>query len=247
MNTTDLNAAMQYIDDVYLDIADAPQKEIIQMKKRKTLTRILLIAAAIAMLAVTAYAADFFHVKTLMTGTSSSYNTYSQVKKAMHQAGFKMDIRETFGTGYTFELIRVQDTDALDENNHKVFSYKELAVHYRNNDGTRLVLNAVPKLEGIPESEHTKGLEREIAGVTAAYWQDHYKLVPENYELTEADKIWMEQPGNFLSYGSDQVEETSPGFLEWEKDGVHYIFLDIIGSIPADTLFAMAQELITGK
>lgn len=247
MNANDLNAAMQYIDDTYLDIADAPQKEIIQMTKRKTLTKIFLIAAIIAMLAVTAYAADFMRIQSLVTGTSNIYNEYSQVPKAMRQAGFKMDIRETFGTGYAFELIRVQDTNALDENNHKVFSYKELSIHYRNEDRTLLVLCAAPNREEIPEGTHAEGLKKEIAGIPAVYYQDHYKLVPEDYELTEADKLWMEQPGNYLSYGSDEVEEQAPGFLEWEKDGIHYFFMDMEGKVPAETLFTMAEELITGK
>lgn len=247
MNANHLNAAMQYIDDQYLDIADAPQKEIIQMSKTKTITRIFLIAAVIAMLAVTAYAADLLHVKSLMTGTSDSYSSYSKVKKAMRQAGFEIDIRENFDAGYAFELIRVQETDAMDENDHKLFSYKELAVHYRNEDGIRLLLCAHQDREEIPSTEHADGITKEIGNVVATYWQDHYKLVPDDYEPTDEDKVWMEQPGNFITYGSDEIMEQTPGFLEWEKDGISYFFMDIRGKVPADTLFSMAEELILAK
>lgn len=247
MNANHLNAAMQYIDDQYLDIADAPQKEIIQMSKTKTITRIFLIAAVIAMLAVTAYAADLLHVKSLMSGTSDSYSSYSKVKKAMRQAGFEIDIRENFDNGYAFELIRVQEIDALDENNHKLFSYEELSVHYRNEDGIRLFLCAYQDREDLPSTEHADGITKEIGGVVATYWQDHYKFVPEDYEPTEEDKVWMEQPGNFLSYGSDEITEQTPGFLEWKKDGISYFFMDIRGQVPADTLFSMAEELILAK
>lgn len=217
------------------------------MSKTKTITRIFLIAAVIAMLAVTAYAADLLHVKSLMTGTSDSYSSYSKVKKAMRQAGFEIDIRENFDAGYAFELIRVQEIDAMDENNHKLFSYNELAVHYRNGDGNRLVLCAYQDREDLPVTEHADGITKEIGSVDASYWQDHYKFVPDDYEPTDEDKAWMEQPGNFISYGSDEITEQNPGFLEWEKNGVCYFFMDMRGQVPAETLFAMAEELILAK
>lgn len=217
------------------------------MSKTKTITRIFLIAAVVAMLAITAYAADLLHVKSLLSGHSESYSAYSDVKKAMRQAGMKADVQESFDSGFKFTLVRVGDTDALDENGSKLFTYKELSVHYQNEEGVWLTLCANPDLEGIPETKHAGGRTREIGGVTATYWQDHYKLVPEDYEPTEADKVWMEQPGNFLSYGSDEVQERTPGFLAWKKDGIRYFFMDSTGRVSADTLFAMAEELILGK
>lgn len=247
MTVKELNAAMEYIDDVYLDLADAPQKEIIQMMKTKNMTRIFLIAAVIAMLAVTAYASGLFQVTVLTTGTSNSYSDFSQVEKAMNEAGFRADFRESFASGFTFELIRVQDTDGLDEDGSKVLSYKEMSAFYRNEDGMRVVLCAGPKMDEVPETKHAEGLSREVGGITATYWLDHYKMVPDDYEPTEADKIWMEQPGNFISYGSDEVTEETPGFLGWEKDNVHYFFMDFSGKISADTLFSMAEELILAE
>lgn len=217
------------------------------MKKTKTITHIFLIAAVIAMLAVSVYAADMLYVKSLLSAGSETYSDYSQVKKAMRQAGFKMDIQERFDTGYAFELIRVQNTDALDESGSKMFSYKDLSAQYRNEDGKRLVLFGTPDLEELPKTPHADGVTREIGGITVTFWQDHYKMVPEDYELTEEDKVWVEQPGNFLSYGSDQMEETAVGFLNWMKDGIRYNFMDPRGAEQPEILFAMAEELILAK
>lgn len=217
------------------------------MKKTKTITRIFLIAAVIAMLAVSVYAADMLYVKSLLSAGSETYSDYTQVKKAMRQAGFKMDIQERFETGYAFELIRVQNTDALDESGSKVFSYKNLSAQYRNEDGKRLVLFGTLDLDELPTTPHTDGVTREIGGITVTYWQDHYKMVPEDYELTEEDKVWMEQPGNFLSYGSDEMEETAVGFLNWMKDGIRYNIMDPRGAERPEILFAMAEELILAK
>lgn len=59
MTVSDLNKAISNIDDKYLNIADAPEKEIIQMqtiKKRKKILTILLAACLVMGLGIAAYA-----------------------------------------------------------------------------------------------------------------------------------------------------------------------------------------------
>ena len=62
--------------------------------------------------------------------------------------------------------------------------------------------------------------------------------------LSEAEKQWQEIPGNYISYGSDAVEETDVGFACWEKDGVCYTIMDSGAKVTPQTLFAMAKELM---
>ena len=57
MRATDLNRALNYVDDAYLLEADIPDKEIKTMKNKKRTFRILVAAAMISLLTVTAYAA----------------------------------------------------------------------------------------------------------------------------------------------------------------------------------------------
>ena len=76
------------------------------------------------------------------------------------------------------------------------------------------------------------------------YRPDHYKFVPEDYELTAEDEALLQQPGYFLSYGSDTVIEQDNHTLSWIKDGVDYSILDSGAKESPDTLFAMAEELI---
>lgn len=59
MTVSDLNRALQNIDERYLEIADAPEKEIMQMNthnNRKTILTLALAACLVMGLAVTAYA-----------------------------------------------------------------------------------------------------------------------------------------------------------------------------------------------
>lgn len=56
MTVSDLNRAIQNIDDVYLEIAEAPEKEIIKLIDRKKIIVIALAACLALCAAVTAYA-----------------------------------------------------------------------------------------------------------------------------------------------------------------------------------------------
>ena len=84
----------------------------------------------------------------------------------------------------------------------------------------------------------------QIGGVTVSYYRDHYKFVPANYALSEAEKQWEAIPGNYISYGTDAVEETDVAFACWEKDGLDYTIMDSGAKVSPQTLFAMAKELM---
>ena len=51
------------------------------------------------------------------------------------------------------------------------------------------------------------------------------------------------QPNNYVTYGSDTVQERDVAFLCWTEDGICYSLLDQ-NILNPDTLFAMAGDLI---
>ena len=233
--------AMADIDETYIQEAQkAPTTG-----KRKLPWKALLVAALIPLLTVTAFAADVLNIRTLVSGmTHYTSSQFSDMDKAMEKAGFQMDVKESFQNGFTFEKVYVEDTRGLDENDREVLKYREVEVNYRNDDGIRLCLFAQPDVEGVADSESPVAQTAQIGGVTAVYYHDHYKFVPENSELSEAEKQWEAIPGNYISYGSDAVEETDVGFACWEKDGVCYTIMDSGAKVTPQTLFAMAKELV---
>ena len=233
--------AMADIDETYVREAEkAPTAG-----QRKLPWKILVAAALIPLLTITAYAADVLNIRTLVSGmTHYTSSQFSDMDKVMDKAGFQMDVKETFQNGFTFDKVYVEDTRGLDENDREVLKYREVQVNYRNADGVRLCLFAHPDIEEIIDSESPVAQSAQIGGVTVSYYLDHYKFVPVNYELSEAEKQWQEIPGNYISYGSDSVEETDVGFACWEKDGVDYSIMDSGAKVTPQTLFAMAAELM---
>ena len=74
---------------------------------------------------------------------------------------------------------------------------------------------------------------------------DHYKVVPEDYEKTEAD-LAREAAGHYyISFGSDTIEEREMAFAVFTLHGADYTLMDMTANAGSvDTLFQMAGELI---
>ena len=235
--------AMADIDETYVREAEkAPTA-----RKRKLPWKMLVAAALIPLLTITAYAADVLNIRSLVSGmTHYTSSQFSDMDKVMDKAGFRMDVKESFTSGFTFDKVYVEDTRGLDENDREVLKYREVQVNYRNADGVRLCLFANPDIEEITDSESPVAQTAQIGGVTVSYHLDHYKFVPPDYQLSEAEKQWQEIPGNYISYGSEAVKDTDVAFLCWQKDGIRYSFMDSGAKVTPQTLFAMAKELMQG-
>lgn len=245
MKANDLNRALNYVDDRYLAELDAPEQECIPMKNRKRIVHLLVAAAVIALLSVTAYATDVFGIRSLESGgKSTQYSNFADMDKAMAQAGFQADCKETFSNGFRFANASVDEIVGRDENGKKALVYQELSVTYKNDAGQRVMFYAYRDMEDIPQSDHPAQNTWDVQGITVSYYLDHYKFVPADYKLSEEEKAWQEIPGNYISYGSDQVEEKDVAFLGWTKDGIRYMIMDSGARVPAESLYSMAQEII---
>lgn len=219
-----------------------PSRKGYHMNIKQFIRKACTAAAIIAVLTTTVYAADALNIRTLLSGSAS--RVYETVEQAEEKAGFRIDAKEQFTNGYTFAGAQVHETKGLDQDDRVRLTFNEISLDLCNAAGEKLSLTAYQDQEVIPDTELPPDQTRRIGEVILCYRVDHYKFVPADYAQTEADKIWLQQPGNFMSYGSDTVQETDIAFLTWEKDGIGYILMDSDASEPADSLFSMAEELI---
>ena len=246
MKADDLNRALNYVDERYLSELDTPEQESIPMKNKKKVIRILAVAAMIALLSVTAYASDILHIRSLKSGKSTVYSSFASMDQAMNQLGVRVDCREEFSSGFRFVDASVDEVVGRDEQGKKAMTFQELSTEYRNDAGVHLMINAYADQENIPEDDHLPTKQWNVDGISVSYYLDHYKLVPADYQLSPEEEAWQEQPGNYITYGSDQVEQRDVAFLSWVKDGVAYFIMDSDANVPMETLVSMASELMEG-
>ena len=219
------------------------------MNIQKAIKKAAVILAAVLILATTAYATDFLNIKSLATTGRGDYSSeaYKDMGKAMKKAGFAITAPETFENGYSFRNLHVGESGAYDEHGNEQFTYMDLVVYYSSPEGSTLSLFTCPDLEALSQGSRQPDLTQVIGEVQVDYRLDHYKFVPEDYELTPEDKAMLEQPGHYLSYGADTVTEQDNHSLTWVRNGVKYHILDSGAKETPDTLFAMAEELILAE
>lgn len=245
MKATELAKAFNEIDDAYLAELEPSEKERITMKNRKKFSRILIAAAVICLLSITAFAAEQARIHSFTSGGQNYQGSYSALAQAMEKAGFQLKLPEEFESGFRFRQVRTGEVECDDDDGNHVLTYMDVSVDYVNDQGQRLNFYATPNLgDAVEEDTRTPVTSKTVGGITLNYFVDHYKFVPEDYELSETDKEWMQQPGNYLSYGSDEVEEESFASLSWTTDKSMFSFADMTASIDPEVLFAMAEELI---
>lgn len=245
MKATDLNQAFDYVEDAYLAEVDAPEKENQTMKSKKRIRYLVLAAALICLLSITVYAAELLNIHSYYSGSSKIYQKYSDLDRAYAQAGFQAAIPESFANGFQFQSAEVQEVEALDENNKLVTTLQELISYYKNEQGQMLALRASLNLEGLPRDERTPASTKTVGDVELNFYRDEYKFVPEDYQLSEEEKEWADQPGHYVSYGADEVQEKIATFLLWTENGINYSIMNLgFDVFEADTLFMMAEEMI---
>lgn len=243
MKATELAKAFNEIDDAYLAELDTSEKERITMKNRKKFSRILIAAAVICLLSITAFAAERARVNSLVIKDKAYNENYEVLKQEMEKSGLDVNLPEQFTTGFRFQEVRTGEVEGTDDAGNFVMSFRELTAYYRNDDGQQVSLRMQPNLaeEG---DNRTPTASKTVGGVTLNYYVDHYKFVPDGYEPSEEEQQWMQQPGNYLSYGSDEVVESAFAFLNWKTAENDFSIADMTAAINPDVLFAMAEEII---
>lgn len=243
MKATELAKAFNEIDDAYLAELDTSEKERITMKNRKKFSRILIAAAVICLLSITAFAAEQARVNSLVIKDKAYNENYEVLKQEMEKSGLDVNLPEQFTTGFRFQEVRTGEVEGTDDAGNLVMSFRELTAYYRNDNGQQVSLRMQPNLaeEG---DNRTPTASKTVGGVTLNYYVDHYKFVPDGYEPSEEEQQWMQQPGNYLSYGSDEVVESTFAFLNWKTAENDFSIADMTAAINPDVLFAMAEEII---
>jgi len=218
--------------------------------RRRLVWRTVLIAAIITvLLGAAAYAiSGIIHsTGTYPMSNTGEYNSLGELPRIEKTVGYDITPPESFTNGFAFERISVKGEAAFDENNDVLMDFYGVSIEYAKSGAQNIVLFLSPALDLPAAGERPDPMRtRKIDGVEVRYSRDHYKIVPENYEKTEADLI-AEAAGHFyITYGPGTVEEHDYEFASFVLNGVEYALMDENGD-GEETLFQMASEVIAAQ
>ncbi len=222
-------------------VQSAPER-IVLMKKKRMISMVLAAALLLA-LGITAYAV--FGSRCVVSHDlrgAGEYTSLSALKQVEDTVGYGVTAPERFSNGYAFSLLKVRGEAVISETGEVEREYYGVHVEYAKPGSPDRFLDLDPVL-GETQPEPTE--RRTVNGVPVRLNLDHYKIVPEDYRKT-ADDLAREAAGHFyISFGSGSVTEYDMASAEFELRGVDYCLWDMGAS--ADTLgelARMAAELI---
>ena len=233
-----------------LETAAFPREENINMTKAKRPLRIFLIAAIISVLMIgSAYALSgtVHSIGTHYMRGEQEYASLTDLPKAVKAVGYPITAVEEFTDGYRFTSLHIGGEAAYDENNNVLKEYYSVMMNYEKAGAPELFVTVSPVLDlpGV-SAPPTPTDTRSIDGVTVRYSRDHYKFVPPDYVLTEADKAAQAAGHYYVSYGSDGIEEYDYTFADFDLDQVHYNIMSM-SPMDAETMYTMAGEIIAAR
>jgi hypothetical protein len=226
-------------------INEQSKKEIYRMKKLNKKKVVIVAFAACLFVSANVFAAG--KISSLVSGTNAMdiVKDFSKLEQQEKKLGYDVKALECFDNGYLFSKMSVDVTKALDESGNQVGSYKELDITYKNADKNISLIIDKP----LPSEETQTPTEtRQINDITFKYNLDTYKIVPEDYQMTEEDTA-NEAKGHyyFSCDGSDKVSTQMVSSLTWEDGGVKYSLLQTDNELTMDELIDMATQVVESK
>lgn len=217
------------------------------MMKHWNMKRMILTAAAICVLgSMTAIAAG--RVTHTIGGSSRNdeFTSYDQLDGVVKELGFEAKAPESFSNGYAFESGVPGHSRGVDDAGNVVKETGTLMVSYHKEGMPDISLH-ISGTAMYDEDTGTYDQTVQYGEITLKYTCDHYRFVPEGYEVSEEEQKQMDEGELYISYGASQVEDKECKALSWREEGIPYSFIAFDNEMTAEELFQMAREVIDTK
>ncbi len=220
----DMAASPYLLENVKIEAEARSRKE----RKFMGISKKIVVAAAVCVMSVTAYAA-VSNLAVISGYTTADIKTFAQLEKAEDKLGLDAKFVESFSNGMTFSYAGTGTEQGQDENGNNVgTAYKTISVTYEDKDGKSVGLHIS---EGSPnEDAGQQGPE--------GYHVLENKFVPADYEPTE------EELALNIGYGTDEVQTMRSESYYWEADGLYYSLLGFDLNLGEEGFKQMAAEIM---
>ncbi len=226
----DMAASPYLLENVKIEAEARSRKE----RKFMGISKKIVVAAAVCVMSVTAYAA-VSNLTKVSSHTTNDIKTFAQLEKAEDKLGLDAKFVESFSNGMTFSYAGTGTEQGQDENGNNVgTAYKTISVTYEDKDGKSVGLHIS---EGSPnEDAGQQGPE--------GYHVLENKFVPADYEPTE-EELALQKAGKLnIGYGTDEVQTMRSESYYWEADGLYYSLLGFDLNLGEEGFKQMAAEIM---
>ena len=211
----------------------AEGKKIINYKKLVAIVAV----AAVFLMGSTAFATGM--LEGWFSYPDKEYESLPSEQEYITDVGYAPVLIQDFENGYSYETGYVVNNEHADGKTGQVEKFKSAMFEYTK-DSNSIYFSQ----EKFDSAVNTGSVVDSFAG-TDLYWKSYMnKIVPEDYQMTEADKEAEARGELVFSWGSDSVKTMEVKSVMWTKDGIHFCLMQMGGELSADDMTVMAKEAL---
>ncbi len=184
------------------------------------------------------------------TSVKADYQSFADMAKAEEKVGYQVDAVERFSNGFVLDDgIHISNYTVENQAGEKVERQKGISLEYKKGSDdiffrVRKLYSGESEAQLSDRSTWDKVVQED--GIDFYYSQSIYKLVPDDYEITEAEQTDIESGKLQIAYDGRQgqdAEVQQSYYVGWIKDGKVYTLSGFDLSISADEMLGMAKEV----
>lgn len=182
------------------------------------------------------------------TSVKADYQNFTDMAKAEEKIGYRVDAVERFSNGFVLDDgIHISNEAVKNQAGQEEERQKGISMEYKRGEDD--IFFRVRKLYSGEDETALSGCSTwdkvvEENGINFYYSQRIYKVVPDDYKITEAEQADIESGKLQIAYDGGQDTEVSQAYYAgWIKDGKLYALSGFDLSISADEMLGMAKEI----
>ena len=216
----------------------------VQPIRRKPWRKMVAIVAAAVVVSVTAMASSGIIESGQLSWVGHTlarpdYSKLPTAEQCIEDIGYEPILMQEFSNGYVFDNGSIT-TEEIQNEGRTQERFRSVMFRYRK-DGDEVLFSQDRYQTDVPEKGRVLGRKDGIE-----YRYTHYtnKVVPPDYTLTEKDKEQEASGELVFSYGSAEVSINQVQHVDWSDGDMHYQLMEVNGSLSAQELLNMAQEMM---
>ena len=248
--TNEIEPSAGLFDKIKEDIYNKEREETMKIKStslKKGRKLMVLVASFVLLCSVTVIGTTMLKGNSWMSSSNHKYRTFPTQEKVFKDVGFSPKYTKSLPGEFEYSSGGTGKSKLSDDTGEVLTQTKDVNLGYkRKNEKSMLNLSITQVEEAFLDNKEDQ-LVGDLNGINLYYYQQDYKFVPPNYELTEEDKKAQESGALEISEASFDIPEVSISNvqgLSWYEDGLQYMIMGSDYGFTVEEMIDMAEVII---
>ena len=176
--------------------------------------------------------------------TNLKYKTFPSQERIFKDLGFVPKYTESLPGGFEYANGGIGESKLSDDDGSILTKTKDVDLGYKRKNGKSTLNLSITQVEEKFLDREESQLVGDLNGINLYYYQQDYKFVPADYELTEEDIRKMEAGELEISYGASDISLSNIQGLSWYEDGLQYMIMGGNFGFTVEEMIDMATHII---